>query len=239
MQSDSAATGVLVRSQIEIARILETIRSGGEPLTAFLDGGKQRFTSRLLRVDSRDGFILVDYGPSKAANSALLAQESVTFRCNDGPAHLEFIARAPRETRYQDRAAIRFPLPEALVRVHRRAHPRIPVGDVAESASLRGIADSAGANPFEARVTDVSPGGLGTIVYNARVRLAPGMQLPRSKIIFPMGRTVLVNLEVCHVQPVTLEDGAPAQRAGCRFIAGSRDLAELIHVYVREIGAER
>lgn len=238
MQSDSAATGVLVRSKIEIARILEKIRSGGEPLTAFLDGGEQRFTSRLLLVDSLDGFMLIDYSPSKTGNSALLAQESVTFRCNDGPAHLEFIARAPRETQYQDRAAIRFALPEALVRVHRRAHPRSRVGDVAGSASLQCIADSAGANPFEARVTDVSPGGLGTIVYKARVRLEAGMQLPRSKIIFPMGRTVLVNLEVCHVQSVTLEDGAPAWRAGCRFIAGSRDLAELIRVYVSEIGAE-
>jgi c-di-GMP-binding flagellar brake protein YcgR len=238
MQSDSAATGVLVRSKIEIARILETIRSGGEPLTAFVVGGEQRFTSRLLRVDSLDGFILVDFSPNETANTALLAQESVTFRCNDGPAHLEFVARAPREAQHQDRAAIRFPLPEALARLHRRAHPRIGVGAVAGSASLRCIADSAGANPFEARVTDVSPGGLGTIVYNARVRLAPGMQLPRTKIIFPMGRTVLVNLEVCHVQPVTLEDGTPAQRAGCRFIAGSRDLAELIRVYAREIGAE-
>lgn len=238
MQSDSAATGVLVRSKIQIARILETVRNVGEPLTALLEGGEQGFTSRLLLVDSLDGFILIDYSLSKTANSALLAQESVTFRCNDGPALLEFIARAPRETQYQDRAAIRFPLPEALARLHRRAHARVAVGDVPDSASLRCIADSAGANPFEAKVTDVSPGGLGTIVYNARARLEPGMQLPRTKIIFPMGRTVLVNLEVCHVQLVTLKDGSPARRAGCRVIAGSRDLAELIDVYVREIKAE-
>ena len=64
------------------------------------------------------------------------------------------------------------------------------------------------------------------------------MQLPRSKIVFPMGKMVLVTLEVCHVQRVTLEDGAPGWRAGCRFIAGSLDLADMISVYVREIGAE-
>jgi c-di-GMP-binding flagellar brake protein YcgR len=238
MQSDSDATGVFVRSQIEIVRMLEAIRSGGEPLSAILDGVEQRFTSRLLLVDSLEGFILIDYSASKSANTALLAQKTVTFRCNDGPANLEFVVPAPRETRYKDRAAIRFALPGALVRMHRREHPRVWIADIAESASLRCIADSAGANPFEARVTDVSPGGLGAIVYSARVRLEPGMHLPRSKIIFPMGRTVLVDLEVCHVQPATLEDGAPAQRAGCRFIAGSRDLAELIRVYVREIGAK-
>lgn len=238
MQSGSAATGVFVRSQIEIVRTLETVTSVGEPLTALLGDKEQRFTSRLLLVDTVDGFILIEYSASKSANTALLAQQSVTFRCNDGPAHLEFVVGAPRETRYQDRAAIRFSLPGAIVRMHRREHTRVWIGDVAESASLHCIADSAGATPFEARVTDVSPSGLGTIIYNARVRLEPGMHLPRSKIIFPMGRTVLVDLEVCHVQPATLEDGTPAQRAGCRFIGGSRDLAELIRVYVREIGAE-
>jgi flagellar brake protein len=237
MQPDADATGVLVRSQPEIVRILDRVRRGGEPLTASLDGAEQRFASQLLLVDSLDGFMLIDC-LSKTANFELLAQESVTFRCNDGPAHLEFTVRAPRETQYQGRSAIRFALPEQLVRVHRRAHTRSPVGDVADSAPLRCIADSAGATPFEARVVDVSPGGLGTIVYNAPVSLAPGMQLPRSKIIFPTGKTVLVTLEVCHVQPVTLEDGAPGWRAGCRFIAGSLDLADLISVYVREIGAE-
>lgn len=236
MEPNSAPERIRVELPAEIGQILEAVRSGGQHVTALLDGGRQRFTSQLLRVDMPERFILFGYSPSKTANSELLAQESVTFRCNDGPAYLEFTARGSREIVHQGAAAIRFPLPEALIRVHRRTQVRTPVAEAPEKAKLRCIADSAGASPFEAQVTDVSAGGLGTIVYSAPVRLEPGMQLPRSKIIFPAGRAVLVNLEVRHVQPVRLDDGTAAYRAGCRFIAGSRDLEELIRVYVREIG---
>lgn len=235
MDKESAATGVLVRSRIEIARMLEEIRRSDHPVAADLDGGEQIFISRLLQVDRSDGFILVEYSSSKSANAILLALDSVVFYCYASAGCIEFPARSPQETLYQGRPAIRLLFPEALVRVHRRAHPRIKVP---QSVSLRCIVDSAGAVPFEARVTDVSPGGIGSIVYDPHVHLEPGIHLPRSKIIFPNGRAVLADLEVRHVRMIAQEDGTTALRAGCKFITAARDLKRLIRVFVSEIGSE-
>ena len=235
MEKETAATGVLVRSRIEIARMLEEIRRANNPITADLEGGEQIFVSRLLQVNRSQGFILVEYSTSKSANATLLALDSVAFHCYESVASIEFPARSPQETQYEGCPAIRLSFPEALVRVHRRAHPRIKIP---QSVSLRCIVDSAGAAPFEARVTDVSPRGIGSIVYDTHVHLEPGIHLPRSKIIFPNGRAVLADLEIRHVRAIAQEDGTSALRAGCRFITAARDLKRLIRVFVNEIGAQ-
>ncbi|OGA12451.1 MAG: hypothetical protein A3D95_05895 [Betaproteobacteria bacterium RIFCSPHIGHO2_12_FULL_69_13] len=232
MQPQAAATGVLIRSRIEIGRILEKIRRSKEPITVSFEVEDRFFVSRLLLVDPSQGFILIDYSPSKPANASLFDSASVTFHCSDGPAHIEFVARTPQEALHDGRPAIRLAMPEALVRLHRRAHVRIRVPP---SVSLRCIADRAGSAPFEARVVDVSPGGLGTIVYDARIRLEPGTHLRRSKIVFPDGGAALADLEVRHTRQIVLKDGTPAQRAGCRFIASGRDLVKLVRAFVKEI----
>lgn len=232
MQPQAGTTGVLIRSRIEIARILEKIRRSEEPVTVSFEVEDRFFVSRLLLVEPAQGFILIDYSPSKPANASLFDSASVTFHCSDGPAHIEFVARAPQEAQHDGRPAIRLAMPEALVRLHRRAHVRIRIPP---SVSLRCIADAAGSAPFEARVIDVSPGGLGTIVYDARIRLEAGTHLRRCKIVFPDGGAALADLEVRHVRQIALEDGTPAQRAGCRFIASRRDLKKLIRVFVKEI----
>ncbi len=232
MQPQAGTTGVLIRSRIEIARILEKIRRSEEPVTASFEVEDRFFVSRLLLVEPSQGFILIDYSPSKPANASLFDSASVTFHCSDGPAHVEFVARAPQEVQHDGRPAIRLAMPEALVRLHRRAHARIRIPP---SVSLRCIADREGSAPFEARVIDVSPGGLGTIVYDARIRLEAGTHLRRCKIVFPDGGAALADLEVRHVRQIALEDGTPAQRAGCRFITSGRDLKKLIRVFVKEI----
>ncbi|MBI3376026.1 MAG: flagellar brake protein [Betaproteobacteria bacterium] len=235
MEKETEATGVLVRSRIEIARMLEEIRRANKPITADLDGGEQIFISRLLLVERSEGYLLVEYSTSKSANASVLALDSVAFHCYESAASIEFPARTPQETQYEGRPAIRLLFPEALVRVHCRAHSRIKVP---QSVSLRCIVDSAGAVPFEARVTDVSPGGIGSIVYDTHVHLEPGIHLPRSKIIFPNGRAVLADLEVRHVRTIAQQDGTSALRAGCRFVTATRDLKRLIGVFVSEIAAQ-
>jgi c-di-GMP-binding flagellar brake protein YcgR len=211
------------------------VRRSEEPVTASFEAEEQFFVSRLLLVEPAQGFILIDYSLSKPANAALLESRSVIFHCSDGPSHIEFVARAPQEAQHGDRPAVRLEMPEALVRLHRRAHARIRVP---QGVSLRCIADAGGSAPFEARVIDVSPGGIGTIVYDARIRLEPGTHLRRSKIVFPDGGAAFADLEVRHVRQVTLQDGTPAKHAGCRFVASARDLRKLIRAFVEEI-AER
>ncbi len=231
MEPHAGDTGTLIRSRIEIARILRELQARGEPVTAYLDEGEEErlFIGQIVAVEPDEGYVLAEFGADKGANTALLALGTATLHANDARTHLEFPAIGPHEAQHGGRAVLRFAFPPLLVRLQRREHARIRIP---AAVQLRCIADSAGTAPFEARVVDVSPGGVGAIVFDARIHLDPGTHLRRSKIVFPDAAAVLVDLEVRYTRQVVLEDGTAARRAGCRFIGSARDLERLVHAFI-------
>lgn len=229
----SASTGTLVRSRTEIGKSLEEMRAAREPVTASLEGGAHLFLSRLLRVDPRDQAIVLACSELRSANHALLACPSVTFSCNHRGVHYEFMASHPNEVEFEGAPAIQLAFPAALLALHRRAYPRfVPPSSV----PLRCIIEW-GPVSFEARVVDISRAGIGAIVHDTGIHLEPGTRLPRARIEHPE-RSVMVGLEVRHSRQVTLPDGRPAIRAGCRLIGARHDLDELIRLFVTDLGPE-
>jgi c-di-GMP-binding flagellar brake protein YcgR len=96
-----------------------------------------------------------------------------------------------------------------------------------------------GALTLEAAVVDISLGGMGTLVYDARVRLEPGMRVARARILHGDNVPVTVDLEVSNVSTVVDRDGRPANRAGC-IIHGSRQTLEaLVQMFISDLGEEQ
>ena len=95
-----------------------------------------------------------------------------------------------------------------------------------------------GALSLEASVVDVSLGGIGTLVYDPRVRLSPGMKIENARILHSDNIPVTVDLEITNVTPVVDRDGRAANRAGC-IIRGSRQvLEELVRMFISDLGEE-
>ena len=93
-----------------------------------------------------------------------------------------------------------------------------------------------GSLTLEAAVVDISLGGMGTLVYDARVRLEPGMRVERARILHGNSVPVTVDLVVSNVSTVVDRDGRPANRAGC-VIHGSREtLEELVLMFIADLG---
>jgi hypothetical protein len=89
---------------------------------------------------------------------------------------------------------------------------------------------------LHAAVVDISLGGLGTLVYDARVRLEPGMRIERARILHGGSDPVIVDLEVSNVAAIVDRDGRPANRAGC-MIRGSRQTLEaLVLMFISDLG---
>lgn len=92
---------------------------------------------------------------------------------------------------------------------------------------------------LEASVVDISLGGLGTLVYDSRVRLEPGMRIERARVLHSDNLPVTVDLEITNVTAVVDRDGRPANRAGC-VIRGSRQtLEELVRMFIADLGEEQ
>src|SRR5262245_49735374 len=99
----------MVRSQIEIANLLESIRAAGDAVTANLLAGEAIFLSRLLKVDAEEGAIVLAFAEHKPANRALVAERAVTFRISHRSRHVEFLCRGQHEIMFQGAPAIEAP----------------------------------------------------------------------------------------------------------------------------------
>jgi c-di-GMP-binding flagellar brake protein YcgR len=232
----SHATGVLFRSRIEITRILRHLVRDRAVLSAQIGDAAQLFLTRLLHVDPSGEFLIVGYSEERRANAALLEQPSVVFRASDKRGRIEFSAATPAETVFEGDPAVRFALPRALVRSQLREHPRFTVPS---DASLRCVADSAGVAPFEARIVDISRGGMGGMIYDAGVRLPPGTILRECKIMLAGSKPVVADLEVRYTVSAVQPDGSLAQRSGVKFLGETRGIDALLSRFVIEFGEDR
>lgn len=222
----------LVRSRLEIARILLSIAEKRTPLTTYFPAIDHLFISLLRQVDADGGCLIVDYSGDKAANAAMLAASSVRFSSNDAQAGIEFIGANPAETMVGQAAAIRFAFPDELMVQQRRAHRRI--GNL-PGVPLRCVADTRGVIPFEAEIVDFSLGGMGAMVYDDGIRLDAGTVLHGCKIIHPGGAALELDIEIRYTVPTALANGTRARRSGCRFIGVPAQLEDMIRVFVLDL----
>ena len=228
----AGTTQALVRSQLEVARILHAILGTQAPLVAYMESVEHLFVSRLRHVDPECRFIALDYSGDKAANAAVLAAPKVVLSSNNEGAHIEFAAAEPSETVIEQVLAIKFAFPEFLVVQQRRAQRRIRV---VPEVPLRCLADTRGITPFDARIIDLSRGGFGAMTYDSSIHLNPGTILKGCKIVHPRGTIADVDIEIRYTVNVTLPDGSPARRSGCAFIGAPIEIEDLIKVFILDL----
>ncbi len=226
-----AATGqLLMRSGIEIGRLLQSVCERGAPLSASLESGELLFLSRLLKVDPDAGHIVIACSDFKQSNSALLDAPAVVFGCMHEGVRYEFASGKAAEVTHEGMPAFRLVFPPAVLALQRRARPRVSVPSKAAISCLVDV----GALSFEAHLADITPDGLGALVYDPAIRLEPGTRLNGVQVV--MGRNVFrLDLEVRHFTRVTLREGTTAIRAGCAVVGAPPDHERLVSHFLKEL----
>lgn len=230
-QRIAGTTQVLVRSRIEIARLLNEAVRRQNPVCAFFVGDKALFVSQLRQIDLDRDHVLLAYSNNRMANSALLNAGKTVFNCGHALGRMEFLGTHFAEASLDGDLVIRFAFPEMLVMNQRRLHRRIKA---LPEVPLDCIAGGNGMRAFACKITDISRGGVGAMVFDESVKLKPGMILPACKITFP-GGAALVDIEIRHCTRVILADGKIAQQAGCRFVGQSAELERMIKMFVVDL----
>jgi c-di-GMP-binding flagellar brake protein YcgR len=222
---------LLVRSGIEIDRILGSIAESGDTVSAELPA-QGMFLSRLVAVEPEKQAVLLAYSDDKAANSAVFSAKSLALRCNHRGAQFAFSCTKPRQAMHRQAPAIQFALPTHLLAMQqRREFPRLKVPAQADvECELR-----LGLQAFGARLADVGLDGMGFLVTDATIPLCEGTGLKGARIRHPRGEPVTVDIEVRHVARVMLPDGKRASRVGCRILTGPKELEELIRLFIIDL----
>jgi c-di-GMP-binding flagellar brake protein YcgR len=232
-EDDPHVTGVLFRSHIEIERILRKLVLDATVLSVGFKASKHLFLSRLLYIDPEGEFLIAAYSEERSANTLLLEQKEVVFWANSNRGRIEFTLTAPTHTMFNGAGAVRFAFPQALVQSQRREHPRFKVP---ADSSLRCVADSTGFAPFEARVIDVSRGGMGNLTYDDAITLEPGTVLKDCKIMLAGCEPVFADLEVRYTSLILQPDGTRVRRSGVKFIGTPKGWDTLLSRFIIELG---
>ena len=215
----------LLRSRVEIARVLEALAARREVVIAQLEGEGVPFSSRFIHADPAGQFIVITLAADESANAALLAHARATFVSAPGGWHIEFVAIEPSEVIHDGTPAIRLRYPEVLTAQQRRRNPRV---DMPPKEPLQCLADAGGITPFQAQLVDVSLDGVGILLYPFDISLEPGTLLVGCCISAPGQEPVAVDLEVRYSEVIPLPEGGRARRSGCRFVGVPDEVRKLL-----------
>ena len=227
-----ATTGqLLVRSEIEIGRILDSMLEDHDTLRANLPS-QLMFLSQLVLVEPVKGYMLLSYSNHKAANAAALAQPKLTLVCNHRGAQFAFAAATPHAAVRTGQACIQAPLPSVMIAMQQRrtiARAAVPAQAPVYCEMRVGVV------AFDAKVMDVSLDGVGTLVSDPTIPLCAGTRLERARIRHPQHEPIEVDLEVRYVSRVTLPNGERASRIGCKIVSSMQNLEELIRLFIIDL----
>jgi c-di-GMP-binding flagellar brake protein YcgR len=227
-----ANTGqLLVRSGIEIGRLLGSMLEDGDAVTASVPP-QLMLLSRLVRVEPANGTILLAYSDHKPANTAALAARSLVLRCNHRGAQFAFAGDKPRHALHAGEPCIQCGMPTAMLGMQqRRGLSRIQVpAQAMVRCDLR-----MGLQVFASRLVDVSLDGVGALITDPTIPLCAGTRLEQARIRHAQAEPFLVDLEVRHVTRIALPNGKRVSRVGCRVLGSRQALEDLIRLFIIDL----
>jgi c-di-GMP-binding flagellar brake protein YcgR len=220
---------LLVRSGIEIERVLESMIRDGAPVQARLKD--LMFLSRLVHFDPAEQQVLVAYTDHKPANSAVLALRSVTFLCNHRNAQFAFVGTKPSQGMHLGRPAIKMSAPPIMLAMqhHRnQAHGQLP-GEADVRCELW-----LGVISFEARLVDMSLDGKAFLLGDPGIPLCAGTRLEKARILHEDSLPLQVDIQVDQVNHV-LHNGKRATRIGCRIVTDRQQMERIIRLFIIDL----
>lgn len=221
---------LLVRSGIEIERLLNSMADDGDPVTATLPPSVM-FLSRVVSMDPDEQSVTLAYSDHKPANSAMLASPSVTFRCNHRGAQFAFACKKPRHAMHSGQPAIRIGAPSIVIGAQARhglVRSKLPKEAEVNCDVRMGLIS------FAARLVDVGLDGKAYIIGAPAIPLCDGTRLTGARI-HAEGHSMAVDLDVDKVVQAVLPDGKRATRIGCRVLAKREELERIIRLFIVDL----
>jgi c-di-GMP-binding flagellar brake protein YcgR len=223
---------LLVRSGIEIERLLNALVRDRGPVTGRLPGDLM-FLSRVLHFDAAAQQVVLAYSDHKPANSAVLTAKSVTFMFNHRGAQFAFSGSKPVHAVHAGQPAIRVGAPKIMLAMqHHRNQTRaqhLPSEPDVRCELWMGVIS------FEGRLVDMSLDGKAYLLVDAGVPVCAGTRLPKSRILCEEREPVVVDIDVDQVNLGVQHNGKRATRIGCRIVTDRERLDKISKLFVIDL----
>lgn len=230
-----------IHSVREILAILSQIRRQRQLIRMSFSEGRERVMTSILDIDEARQLVYIDAAPYPAQNRRIALTQKLAFDTTLNRIPIQFTASGAQPCNHEGYAALRFALPQSLVRLQRRQSYRVNV-PAAHPLHCVFMPPGTDIRPLEAPlpldVHDLSIGGIAVIDPDYRLDGRPGAIYPVCQIDFP-GYPVTVALEVRHTHISTLHSGKAVRRVGCRFVDTPSPMIALVQRYILKLEREQ
>jgi c-di-GMP-binding flagellar brake protein YcgR len=236
----------LIYDRCEIAYLLRGLLQHKMPIRAYLSQSESFQTTLLALITVDDGAgrdcVVFDAGKTDFENAKILSTGRLICATHLSRVQIQFNAEDLILMEYEGAPAFYAPIPSQMLRLQRRqffrlvdpSNPPLVVQLTLPGAGLEGE-DFV----YQARLVDISQGGVGLMIPPPDLVFAPGMAFPLATIELPDGTLVNTPLQIRSVFNLTDHDGTSVLRAGCQFVSLSNVMAGRIQRYILRAERER
>ncbi|MGE0014457.1 MAG: flagellar brake protein [Azoarcus sp.] len=230
----------LLHGKRQIRQLLQSLIDGHALISAHLSPGSQSFLTALVTLSDDEEWVFLDVSPDPLINAKALQAERMVCVTQLDRIRIQFTLGALTEMPLGGRPAFAARVPEQMARLQRRELYRMQV-PLTHEVSCRLVlpGTETDAEPFEARVLDISPGGMAVQLPPDTAPLPIGTIIGNCVLKLVDGEALTVRLEVRNNAQQSSRSGVLTQRVGCRFVELPRAADTQIQRYIFKTERER
>ncbi|MGH8809030.1 MAG: flagellar brake protein [Noviherbaspirillum sp.] len=229
-----------VHSRREIVSLLRNVGSRNQLVRMQTRSGADSAVTSVLHVDDADGSVIIDCASSATVNQRMLESEDISFETVLENIRILFSASHAEDCIYEDRPALRIPMPESLIRLQRREYYRVmtPISSPVRCAIQ--VPAEAGGTPTTLTMPlyNVSAGGIAVVDEKKQLSPESGQTFENCRIDLPGGAVVLT-LRFRNAQDLTLTNGRSIRRIGFMFEHPPNAVLAAIQRYITKLEREQ
>ena len=228
----------LIRDTTEIEHVLRNLQRRRAMITAYIKGSRDFMLTTVLEIEHHQ-LVLDVPADSAQLRRAEEAEELICITQLDN-VKIQFPLSGVSSATHDDAPAFVTAVPDRLLRLQRREYFRL-TAPVSHSlvCQIPIPSDDGPPSTYEARVLDISGGGIAIVVPPEGVEFKPDTVFEQCQIQLPEVGTVTARLRIRNVFRVTNRNGISMLRAGCEFVDLPDKVASVIHKYILNVERER
>lgn len=236
LQGDTVSQ-YLLHAPREIAFVLRQLAAKRSLVTGLFGNSQEFLLTSVLRVAEDNESVLFDLGRDLQVVDRAIASGRLLCDTQLDKIKVQFQIDHLVLTDYENLPALRAPLPGVLLRLQRREYYRLVVPFTEDVFCAIPLESGRSIN---ARVIDISGGGLAMMISPANSPFAPGVNFRNCSLTLPGTLSpIKFDLEVRNLFRIAQRDGREMVRAGCQFLNMPIPIANQIQRYILRAEQER
>jgi len=231
-------TPYLLHARMDIVSVLRDVARSRTLLTVHFGSSQEALLTPLLGADVATGEVIFDCSGSDAMNKSVVNARKLLFFGLHDKVRIRFNTGPARQMQWQNRNAFAVTLPDSMLRLQRRELYRVPAPVTRPVRCVIPVEEQGRTRQVEARLHDISQGGVAIVAQPNEITVEPGMSFPNCRIVLPDAGNAVVMLEVVHVREETLLNDKKVLRIGCKFVRPSMAALALIQKQMMKLERE-